>query len=48
MKGAMQMKKQAFNPYLSSWEYIPDGVNALYLVYRGGGNPQLRCITFIR
>lgn len=21
----MSMKKQAFNPYLPSWEYIPDG-----------------------
>lgn len=21
----MNLKKQAFNPYLPSWEYIPDG-----------------------
>ena len=24
-KGNQSMKKQAFNPYLPSWEYIPDG-----------------------
>ena len=23
--GITFMKKQAFNPYLPSWEYIPDG-----------------------
>ena len=26
---------------------IPDGVNAIYLVYRGGGNPQLKGFGFI-
>ena len=26
---------------------IPDGVQAIYLVYRGGGGPQLRCFTFV-
>ena len=25
MQGGRAMKKQAFNPYLPSWEYIPDG-----------------------
>ena len=27
---------------------IPDGVQAIYLVYRGGGNPQLRCFSFVK
>ena len=25
MKGDIEMKKQALNPYLPSWEYVPDG-----------------------
>ena len=25
MKGDIDMKKQALNPYLPSWEYVPDG-----------------------
>ena len=26
---------------------IPDGVQAIYLVYRGGGSPQLRGFEFV-
>lgn len=39
------MKKQAFNPYLPSWEYIPDGKQAIYLTYTGDGNASLLSFT---
>ena len=38
------MKKQAFNPYLPSWEYVPDAephiVNGRVYVYRGPYVPK--------
>lgn len=30
MKGNDEMKKQVFNPYLPSWEYVPDGEPYVY------------------
>jgi hypothetical protein len=41
----VSMKKQGFNPYLPSWEYIPDGVHALYFIYEGSGFATLGSFT---
>ncbi|MGN0687409.1 MAG: hypothetical protein ACI4KA_04810 [Oscillospiraceae bacterium] len=36
-RGIREEKTPAYNPYLPSREYIPDGVNAVYLTFGGEG-----------
>ena len=42
------MKKQAFNPYLPSWEYIPDGEPSVFdgRVYVYGSHDQFNGHVF--
>ena len=34
------MKKQALNPYLPSWEYVPDGEPYYYFLPREQEDPE--------
>lgn len=49
MEEKLKMKKQAFNPYLPSWEYIPDGEPYVFdgRVYVYGSHDRFRGMRIV-
>ena len=43
----MSMLKQAFNPYLPSWEYIPDGEPHVFGDLRAGVNMDMMSAAYL-